>query len=98
MMSLRWLLAIFGTLAFQPLLIGCKCGPPSSPCEAFSAVNLVFSGQVEEVDPDFDIWSSTLTSKLIGRISHEELERLRRDDSPSSVRTLKDLYSELLPE
>jgi hypothetical protein len=75
----------------------CKCTGKVAVCDAFAHSDVVFSGRVESVEPDFDFWGFSGPSKKLKELSEAELSRLESDDSADAVKKLKAIYSEIIP-
>jgi hypothetical protein len=82
-------LFVLWTLMPVPAL-ACKCLLSYSICQEVASTDLVFIGTVESVEPRFlDPWHA---SESASQTPIDEITRLQRDDSQSSLARLRDIY------
>lgn len=70
-------------------------------CEQFAQSDAVFVGRVESVEPDFDfLGRSSITQRLKPQISdlEQRLNEYENDNSPDTLKKLRELYLQILPE
>src|SRR5579864_1000083 len=98
MLALRVCVALLaiGTV-FSPSY-ACKCAGPVAVCAAFQDSDLVFTGRVESVEPDFDIRGFISGNSRVIEISKEEAEKLEKDDSPQALKRLKEFEAGMVPQ
>src|SRR6266480_985225 len=94
-----WGLLLFGVIPFdsRPLL-ACKCAGSSSVCAASTSSDVVFIGRVDSIQPNIDPWDGSYGKRFRERFPEEELDKLETDSSPETLRKIKDVYSDILPE
>jgi len=95
---LRFVVAL---ASFERCSFACKCVGNIPVCERFAQSDAVFVGRVESVEPDFDFWGrSSIIQRFKPQISdlQKRLSGNENDNSPDTVKKLRELYLEILPE
>jgi hypothetical protein len=98
---LRWTVALVSLISFERNSLACKCIGNLQVCERFAQSDAVFVGRAESVEPDIDFWSRfSITERFRQQISdlQQRLSENENDNSPDTVRKLKGLYLQILPE
>jgi len=97
--ALQGILALQAFGFFAQPSFACKCAGRTSVCKAFASSDAVFVGRVESVEPDFDFWGlSAISKRYKEQFSALEKRLNENDDSPDTIRQIKEIYLEIVPE